>query len=65
MYRNPQLSILARKYLVKRIWVFFYFALKILFNYLRERMHEQWGVGGGPKGEADSLLSREPEDSGL
>ena len=28
------------------------------FTYLRERDHKQWG---GVEGEADSLLSREPE----
>ena len=37
--------------------------LRILFIYLFEREHK-WGAGTEGEGEADSLLSREP-DAGL
>jgi len=38
------------------------FVLKILFSYLRESMN--WELGAEEEGQADSLLSGEP-DSGL
>ena len=42
--------------------LFFFFVFKILFIYLREGVRA--GEEGGSEGEADSLMSREP-DAGL
>ena len=40
----------------------FFFFFKILFIYLREREHKQGWEEKGAEGEADSPLSREPDE---